>query len=52
MNVLEYEDTSEINTRVAELQGLWRTEANSPELLTYNEAVVNEIRQMIKEQQV
>ena len=43
---------SEVNLRIVELQDLWRTEANAPEILTYNEALVSDILQIIKDQQV
>jgi hypothetical protein len=42
----------ELNDQVVLLQSLWRTEMNSPELLPYQEEVVETVKSILTNQQV
>ena len=40
------------NESITKLSDAWRTEVNAPEILPYNEELVEEIREMLKKQEV
>lgn len=48
----EFESAFEVNDDVVLLQSLWRTEFHAPELLPYQEELVESIKQLLDDQQV
>ena len=55
MQFLEVDDdaaTVQIAEDIVILNNMWRTEANSPEILPYNERLVDAIREVLESQQV
>lgn len=53
MDVTEEENQAEgVNTSIALLNDVWRTEVNAPEILNYNSYLVDSIRDLLSKQQV
>lgn len=44
-------ESNSLNHSILFLQSLWKTEENSPEILPYNQEIVDEIRKILEEQQ-
>jgi hypothetical protein len=53
MDVVGNENQAEgVNTSIALLNDVWRSEANAPEILNYNSYLVDSIRELLSKQQV
>lgn len=48
----ESESTFELNDEIVLLQSLWRTEFHSPEILPYQEDLVESVKSLLDSQQV
>lgn len=48
----EAETTFELNDEIVLLQSLWRTEFHSPEILPYQEELVDSVKGLLDNQQV
>lgn len=48
----EFESNFEVNDDIVLLQSLWRTEFHSPEILPYQEELVENVKELLDSQQV
>jgi hypothetical protein len=48
----EFESNFEVNDDIVLLQSLWRTEFHSPEILPYQEELVENVKELLDTQQV